>query len=49
LRVFLLDDVFPVANPCSLAEERPVHAFFQRCLKQPPDELHAEQIAAAAQ
>jgi len=35
--IFLLDDVFPVANPCSLAEEWPVHAFFSRCLKQPPD------------
>jgi len=35
--MFLLDDVFPVASPCSLAEERPVHAFFEWCLKQPPD------------
>jgi len=35
--IFLLDDVFPVANPCSLAEEWPVHTFFERCLKQPPD------------
>jgi len=35
--MFLLDDVFPVANPCSLAEEWPVHAFFWQCLKQPSD------------
>ena len=35
--IFLLDNVFPVADPCSLAEEWPVHAFFERCLKQPPD------------
>jgi len=34
---FLLDDTFPVADPCSLTEEWPVHAFFWRCLKQPPD------------
>jgi len=34
--MFLLDDVFPVANPCSLAEDWPVHAFFEWCLKQPP-------------
>jgi len=35
--VFLFDDIFPVANPCALAEEWPVHAFFWRRLKQPPD------------
>jgi len=34
---FLLDDVFPVADPCSLVEEWPVHALFEWWLKQPPD------------
>jgi len=34
---FLFDDVFPVPDPCLLAEECPVHAFFWRSLKQPSD------------
>jgi len=33
--MFLFDDIFSVANPRSLAEEWPVHAFFWRHLKQP--------------
>ena len=26
--MFFLDDVFPVVNPCLMAEEWPLHAFF---------------------